>query len=134
MIDYDDLLNRLPKRIALIPLSMENDLEEHYRTEDNTRIVEIHAHSPSPAAFEELEAYDSAFVVLRATPGMREALLASGKEFVLAGWTAATAPERYKDEMIEWMSTQSKLASKVFVSYPQPLGVALSALAGYKAV
>lgn len=134
MIDYDAILASQRKRIALIPLTMYNDLEEHYRETDNLRVVEIHPVAATPAVFEEIEKYKESFVVLRTAPGLREALLASGYEFILVGWTVPSAPERFKDEMIEWRDTQSDRISKVFVTYRTHLGDALAALAAYKAI
>lgn len=134
MIDYDAILERQRKRIVLIPLTMYNDVEEHYRETENLRVVEIHPTAATPAVFEEIEKYKESFVVLRTAPGLREALFASGYEFILVGWTVATSPERFKDEMIKWRDMQSERVSKVFVGYRTSLGQALAALDVYKAL
>lgn len=136
MYDYEMILERLGKRIVLIPETMHNDVEEYCKNEkENHRVVEIHPTEPCPAVFEEVDKYKAtALVVLRSTPGLREALLASGYEFILAGWTVPTVPEELKDEMIEWRDTQSDRIRKVLVSHKANLGDALSALAAYNAV
>lgn len=134
MYDYDSILERQRKRIALIPANMFNDLEEYYRDKDNLKVVEIHPTAPSPAVFEEIEKYKDSFVVLRSAPGMKDALLASGYEFVLAGWVPTTSPDHYKEEMIAWRDTQSDRISKVFVGFGSRLGYALAALDTFKAL
>lgn len=134
MYDYDSILERQRKRIALIPANMFNDLEEYYRDKDDLKVVEIHPTAPSPAVFEEIEKYKDSFVVLRSAPGMKEALLASGYEFILVGWVPTTTPEHYKDEMINWRETQSDRIAKVFVGFGSRLGMALSALDTFKAL